>query len=156
MLKELDIHAFGKRMKISNAITDLRRPPSVNSSSAASVGFPPYNQTPGQAPYGSSRGTASTPHSVLYSPESAPHTGDVLGTPLMDRFSSYGNGYGGRSSLDIEKGLLPIEASDGSGKIVGLGITKTVLAPASPRSMANGTNVRTFAYCLYTSLTQPL
>lgn len=37
MLKEIDIIAFGKRMKIANAITELRRPPSFESSDAASL-----------------------------------------------------------------------------------------------------------------------
>ncbi|KAG8755383.1 polar growth protein [Serendipita sp. 396] len=37
MLKEIDIIAFGKRMKIANAISELRRPPSFESSDAASL-----------------------------------------------------------------------------------------------------------------------
>lgn len=37
MLKEIDIVAFGKRMKIANAINELRRPPSFESSDAASL-----------------------------------------------------------------------------------------------------------------------
>jgi hypothetical protein len=37
MLKEIDIPAFGKRMRIANAIQELRRPASITSSDAASV-----------------------------------------------------------------------------------------------------------------------
>jgi hypothetical protein len=37
MLKEIDIIAFGKRMKIASAISELRRPPSFESSDAVSV-----------------------------------------------------------------------------------------------------------------------
>ena len=37
MLKEIDIIAFGKRMKIANAISELRRPPSFESSDAVSL-----------------------------------------------------------------------------------------------------------------------
>ncbi|CAG8653147.1 12224_t:CDS:2, partial [Acaulospora colombiana] len=37
MLKEIDIVAFGKRVKIANAINELRRPPSFESSDAASL-----------------------------------------------------------------------------------------------------------------------
>lgn len=37
MLKEIDIPAFGKRMRIASAIQELRRPASITSSDAASV-----------------------------------------------------------------------------------------------------------------------
>src|SRR5437763_487717 len=72
--EEIGIPAFGKRMRIANSIAELRRPPSVNSSSP-SVRTPNHQHTVFSSGYGgSSRGTGSAPQSMtLYSPESAPH-----------------------------------------------------------------------------------
>jgi len=71
MLKEIDIVAFGKRMKIAHAINELRRPPSFESSDAASL--PP--QSLSQFPL--SNGSPSVPQSataVNFSPSaSMPH-----------------------------------------------------------------------------------
>jgi len=66
MLKEIDIPAFGKRMRIASAIQELRRPASITSSDAASVipnrvilPFP----NPGAHSYNSSLSSAA-PHSA--------------------------------------------------------------------------------------------
>jgi hypothetical protein len=73
MLKEVDITAFGKRVKIAHAIAELRRPPSVISSGSMNSPFTPYSQAysfVGSADHG------------IYSPESPPHPGDLPGTPI--------------------------------------------------------------------------
>lgn len=66
MLKEIDIPAFGKRMRIANAIQELRRPASITSSDAASV-IPHRvilpNPKPGAHSYNSSLSSAA-PHSA--------------------------------------------------------------------------------------------
>lgn len=72
MLKEVDITAFGKRMKIANAIAELRRP-------ASFMSWAPQSVT-------SSIGGPRTDEGPIYSPESAPHTGDIAGTPLSTIF----------------------------------------------------------------------
>lgn len=109
---ELEIHAFGKRMRIANAIAELRRPPSIISSSASGTHTqqtgmgtgrsttPHTPRTPltSQAPThehslsqsislpGSSHASMimglGSPYGVL-SPESPPHTGDIAATPAM-------------------------------------------------------------------------
>jgi hypothetical protein len=66
MLKEIDIPAFGKRMRIASAIQELRRPASITSSDAASiiphrVTFPHPN--PSAHSYNSSLSSAA-PHSA--------------------------------------------------------------------------------------------
>ncbi|KAJ7601230.1 hypothetical protein C8J56DRAFT_912520 [Mycena floridula] len=104
---EIGIIAFGKRMRIANAITDLRRPPSIeyddhqpnrDSSQNSPSMLAPYSPgvfSNGSGPYhhhsrtqslsqshhsypGSLTGTHLT---ALMSPESAPHTGDAPGSP---------------------------------------------------------------------------
>ncbi|KZT37537.1 hypothetical protein SISSUDRAFT_1034075 [Sistotremastrum suecicum HHB10207 ss-3] len=100
LLKELDIPAFGKRVRIANAIADLRRPPSVNSFSdsqrnSAQLGMPQPTYGMGgmgghqaRQPSASYSNTSSgmyapwTPASAgMFSVESAPSTGD-LGMPI--------------------------------------------------------------------------
>ena len=66
MLKEIDIPAFGKRMRIASAIQELRRPASITSSDAASVvpnrAILPF-PNPGAHSYNSSLSSAA-PHSA--------------------------------------------------------------------------------------------
>lgn len=89
MLKELDITAFGKRMRIANAIQELHRPASVVSSDNS--GRNGQMATPGS--YHNGHGArqslgSSVQHSVgspnppanIISPESPPHTGDFPDT----------------------------------------------------------------------------
>ena len=91
--------AFGKRMRIANAIADLRRPPSVNSfdhnpplrsnSQAQSVSrsFTGSSSTRQSlnSPFAMSHAASPPPGSagigMSFSPESPPHTGDIVGTP---------------------------------------------------------------------------
>jgi hypothetical protein len=79
---EIGIVAYGKRMRIANAIADLRRPPSILSSEqhtrpgSVSHGSP----LPHQSVLGSS-GQGSVGLESLISPESPPNSGDLPGYP---------------------------------------------------------------------------
>lgn len=103
MLKEVEITAFGKRVKLANAIAELRRPPSIMS-------YTPHSMS-GQSVSGSVRGVSGSYSmgngsgypmgnmgmgmggGMPYSPESAPHTGDLMGTPIgMGGFSDMRGG----------------------------------------------------------------
>jgi hypothetical protein len=114
MLKELDIAAFGKRMRIANAITELRRPASIGSSS-------PSTQFAGQSSPNSRNvdGPSSAPQSLrgpsaMYTPESASASFDVLGTPMTDRFSNLTGG-------DVSEIL---DQPPGNGKSISQGASK--------------------------------
>ncbi|KAF8318114.1 hypothetical protein DL93DRAFT_2076077 [Clavulina sp. PMI_390] len=81
MLKEVDITAFGKRMKLANAIAELRRPPSVasfNPPMSIAPSISANSQMYTQSPVILASGMPPLP----YSPESAPHTGDLPGGPF--------------------------------------------------------------------------
>jgi SAM domain (Sterile alpha motif) len=119
MLKELDITAFGKRMRIANAINELRRPASVGSSS-------PSTRFVGQSSYASRNvdESNSAPQSVrgpsnMYSPESISPSLDLSGTPMTDRFSSFTTGVSERLE----------ELPEGS-KAMGQGASKNVTSEA--------------------------
>lgn len=79
---EIGIVAYGKRMRIANAIADLRRPPSILSSEqhtrpgSVSRGSP----LPHQSVLGAS-GQGSVGLESLISPESPPNSGDLPGHP---------------------------------------------------------------------------
>jgi hypothetical protein len=76
MLKEIDIIAFGKRMKIANAINELRRPPSFGSSDAISLNPHSISQLSiagGQSPFSSA--PQSTTAQNFASSNSMPHLG---------------------------------------------------------------------------------
>ena len=99
---EIGIVAYGKRMRIANAITELRRPPSVMSSSADQHTRPgSYSQSspfPHFEPAQNSATLDSTGQSSLVSPESTPDSGDLAATsPDSVRQNS---DPGVRSSLD--------------------------------------------------------
>ena len=80
---EIGIAAYGKRMRIANAIADLRRPPSILSSEqhtrpgSLSQGSPLPHQSVPLSP----SGQGSVGLESLISPESPPHTGDFPGHP---------------------------------------------------------------------------
>jgi hypothetical protein len=63
MLKEIDIIAFGKRVKIANAINELRRPPSFESSDAASLkpSVSQFSMVGNQSTYSSAPQSTSAP-----------------------------------------------------------------------------------------------
>jgi hypothetical protein len=117
---EIGIMAYGKRMRIANAISELRRPPSVMSSSAAT--------RPGSYSHGSpfpnfdAAQNSAAPDSAglnsLVSPESSPDSGDLAAvSPDSVRQSS---DPGMRSSLD--------KANNSSATIgLGLGIPASLI-----------------------------
>ncbi|KAH8977537.1 hypothetical protein EDB92DRAFT_1916615 [Lactarius akahatsu] len=117
---EIGIMAYGKRMRIANAITELRRPPSVMSSSADQPTRPgSYSQgTPfpllGAAQNSSSLDTAGQ---SLASPDSSPDSGLAAVTPD----SAHQNSDSGvRTSLD--------QVNNSSATIgLGLGIPASLL-----------------------------
>ncbi|KZV86236.1 hypothetical protein EXIGLDRAFT_725062 [Exidia glandulosa HHB12029] len=96
LLKELDIVAFGKRMRIANAIHELNRPPSIVSSEnsgrangGAYSGFSHSQSATRQSTSSSAGAGAATGPSPLIttmlSPESPPHSGDLAATPDRQR-----------------------------------------------------------------------
>jgi hypothetical protein len=84
---EIGITAYGKRIRIANAIADLRRPPSILSSSAEqhtrpgslSRGSPLTQQGNSQSP--TAQGSVGL--GSLVSPESPPDSGDLTGPPSV-------------------------------------------------------------------------
>lgn len=110
MLKEVDITAFGKRVKIANAIAELRRPP-CTISYGASQSFAPSTSRHSRVDDG-----------LIYSPESAPHTGDFTGTPTG--YSGSHNGMNRPSSLALTLEDRPA--------------TKTTLTDISTATSLNG------------------
>jgi hypothetical protein len=119
LLKELDIAAFGKRMRISNAIADLRRPASFISSTAS---YPPTSAQPGDS---GRQSLLNSPAPFILSPESAPHTGDIPGTPY----------YSAPVRRESDPGTTVPEESNG--QLKGLGYTSlggiTVATTASDK-----------------------
>jgi len=155
---EIGILAFGKRMRIANAITDLRRPPSITYSDRQGSPHSPmhpnsyspaiHNPSPrhsrnqSQAPsqsYSYSHGhsqsmqssaqhslhgtpSLSSPGFFVLSPESAPRTGDIIGSPGMIGFSMSQTTNGDRETEN-----RTVSDVSGSGEaddrgLVGLGI----------------------------------
>ncbi|TYJ58064.1 hypothetical protein B9479_001159 [Cryptococcus floricola] len=85
LLKELDIPAFGKRMRIAAAISELRRPSSTVSSHSQQLS---PSGLPGQGGYGgSSRGMSAPPSSLGY--QGYPST-PPLSTPPLSASSGAG------------------------------------------------------------------
>lgn len=131
---EIGILAFGKRKRIANAITELRRPPSVISSehnatrshsqsqsasyslapSSAQQSFnSPYTMAPSLSPV-----SAAGPQTngfmgvgLIMSPDSPPHTGDIAGTPAPVR-----------TRRDSDPGVMLDLDADRSKATIGLGI----------------------------------
>jgi hypothetical protein len=75
MLKEIDIVAFGKRMKIASAISELRRPPSFESSDAVSLNpqsISQFSMIGGQSTLSSAPHSAQHFNSGVAFPQSTP------------------------------------------------------------------------------------
>ncbi|KAI0065849.1 hypothetical protein BV25DRAFT_1913283 [Artomyces pyxidatus] len=134
---EIGIAAYGKRMRIANAITDLRRPPSVissdhlpTSSHSQSQSFShslttssarlsqgsPFTNTTGLSPSSLVAPLGSGGMGGVMSPESPPHTGDIAGSPST------------RMRRDSDPGLRPsieqVDSGDSNATVgLGLGIT---------------------------------
>lgn len=162
---EIGIMAFGKRMRIANAITDLRRPPSIEYSDLQTPGTFLHPHLPNTHPSGSHsrnlshshshsysyshgyaqsvqssghhsfNGPSSGPFGVIMSPESAPHTGDIPGSPspmavaLLQGPKGEGEGEGeGDRTSDGSTNAEPVEAS-----AVGLGFGISTTASMNGR-----------------------
>lgn len=150
MLKELDITAFGKRMRIANAINELRRPPSVGSSSPSTryVGHSSYNSRNADGP-------SSAPQSLrgpsnMYSPESISPSLDVSGTPMTDRFSNFATG--GVSEMPdrpLENGRAIVqEANKNDTSEARNGVCSTSVLQKSVSQLMTSINIRNTVRCL--------
>jgi hypothetical protein len=133
---EIGIVAYGKRMRIANAIADLRRPPSILSSE--------QHTRPGSVSHGSPLPHQSVPLSLspsgrgsvglesLVSPESPPNSGDLPGHPPVP------------ARRDSDPGVRS-NVTDSNATIgLGLGIPTSLLAaggqkgPGIPNSLLAG------------------
>ncbi|KAF7347573.1 hypothetical protein MVEN_01513900 [Mycena venus] len=140
---EIGIMAFGKRMRIANAIVDLRRPPSPSASFSLSQNSPQHPRYPltysisqnsqhpshpshnGHISMQSSVGspingylsqTYSTTAGGLISPESVPHTGDLMVSPMEENVG-LGIPFGEQANGARAKGRpaqLTLSPSDGA------------------------------------------
>jgi hypothetical protein len=145
---EIGIAAYGKRIRIANAIADLRRPPSILSSSAeqhtrpgsfsrgsplAQQGIPQSPTTQGSAGLGS-----------LVSPESPPDSGDLTGDPSLParRDSDPGvrsNGTINSAPVGLGLGIPPaLLAGGGQNKAAKGRPPQLSLSPSDPALGANG------------------
>jgi SAM domain (Sterile alpha motif) len=128
---EIGIVAYGKRMRIANAIADLRRPPSILSSEqhtrpgSLSRGSPLPHQSVPLSP----SGQGSVGLESLVSPESPPNSGDLPGHPPVP------------ARRDSDPGVRS-NATDSNATIgLGLGIPTALLAaggqkaPGTPNSL---------------------
>ena len=88
MLKELDITAFGQRMRLSVAINELRRPPSVGSSAASSRCHRQSSFNSRNAD-GFNSGPQNKRLRILSNPESISPSLGVSRIPMMDKFSNF-------------------------------------------------------------------
>ncbi|KAF8324573.1 uncharacterized protein EI90DRAFT_3075110 [Cantharellus anzutake] len=127
MLKELEIHALGKRMKIAHAINDLKN--HLNRPISAISSNPSEHQL---------QGPSSLPHSVrspsvmLYSPESAPHTGDLAASPSFALPVSASVPVHAGALAATELGGIPTE-----GRLIGLGVvTAETTKKSRPASLS--------------------
>lgn len=125
---EIGIMAYGKRMRIANAIAELRRPPSVMSSSADPHTRPgSFFQSSPFPNFEAAQNSAG--QSSFLSPESSPDSGDLAAvSPDSVRQSS---DPGVRSSLD--------KANDSSATIgLGLGIPASLIPGAQSKTVVGG------------------
>ena len=126
---EIGIVAYGKRIRIANAIADLRRPPSILSSAgeqharsgSLSRGSPHAQQSIPQ----SSMGQGSAGLGSIVSPESPPDSGDLTGHASVD------------TRRDSDPGVWS-NASESNGQVgLGLGIPPALLAGGPNRSLVS-------------------
>ena len=131
---EIGIVAYGKRMRIANAIADLRRPPSILSSEQHTRpgSFSQGSPLPHQSVPLSPSGNGSVGLESLISPESPPGSGDLPGYPPVP------------ARRDSDPGVRP-NVTDSTATIgLGLGIPSALLAaggqkgPGIPNSLLAG------------------
>lgn len=138
---EIGIVAYGKRIRIANAIADLRRPPSILSSEqhtrpgSLSRGSPLPHQSIPLSPSGQS----SVGLESLVSPESPPHSGDLPGHPPAParRDSDPGarsNVNDSNATVGLGLGIPPALLAAGGQK--GPGIPNSLLAGGNQNRMA--------------------
>jgi len=140
---EIGIVAYGKRIRIANAIADLRRPPSILSSGqhtrpgSLSRGSPLPHQSVPLSP----SGQGSIGLDSLISPESPPHSGDIPGHPLnlipVRRDSDPGvrsNVTDSNATIGLGLGIPSSLLAAGGQK--GPGIPNSLLAGGSQNKMA--------------------
>ena len=146
---EIGVVAFGKRVRIANAITELRRPPSVNYSDQPVspllpnphpvLPSPGHSRSESQAP-SQSYSYASVRHSLqgpmnfgspvyaILSPESPPNTGDIAGSPAAMSFTA-------SQSINMSSDARDAASEEAivteEGGVVGLGIG----SPGNPKSV---------------------
>ncbi|KAH9170375.1 hypothetical protein EDB89DRAFT_1978632 [Lactarius sanguifluus] len=127
---EIGIMAYGKRMRIANAITELRRPPSVMSSSADHTRPGSYSQGTPFPLLGTTQNSSSldTAGQSLASPDSSPDSGLAAVTPD----SAHQNSDSGvQTSLD--------QVNNSSATIgLGLGIPASLLPGAAQSKSVKG------------------
>ncbi|KAI9462035.1 hypothetical protein F5148DRAFT_1214326 [Russula earlei] len=139
---EIGIVAYGKRIRIANAITELRRPPSVLSSSAE------HPTRPGSSFHGSplaQHGTTlshathgSAALESLASPESPPDSGNSMGQPSMPTRRESDPGVrspvnDSNTTVGLGLGIPPSLLAGGSqGKAVKMRPPQLSLSPSDP------------------------
>lgn len=132
---EIGIVAYGKRIRIANAIADLRRPPSMLSSEqhtrpgSLSRGSPPHQSIPLSPSVQGSVGLES-----LISPESPPHSGDLPGYPPVP------------TRRDSDPGVRS-NVNDSNATVgLGLGIPPSLLAPGGQKGPVIPNSLRPGSY----------
>lgn len=147
LLKELDIPAFGKRLRIAQAITELRRPGSVSSS---------LNQfSPRQGPDSSSqtsfRGMSAPPSAMIMQATTPP----LLSTPPLsgagsgpdDGFSSWSHSHSRKPSANqpsmaaIREGAPSMSTSTAPSTSIQSSNTNTNTNANAPSSMTTAVSV---------------
>lgn len=107
MLKEIDIIAFGKRMKIANAISELRRPPSFESSDAVSLNpqsISQFSMVGGQSTFSSVPPMSPQfPQSISQPPYGHTSFGSGMGMPPSQSMPHASYGYA--SSMSSSGGV---------------------------------------------------
>jgi hypothetical protein len=138
---EIGIVAYGKRIRIANAIADLRRPPSILSSGQPTRpgSFSRGSPFPHQSVPLSPSGQGSAGLEGLISPESAPNSGDFPGhSPVPARRDSdpgvRSNVTDSNATIGLGLGIPPSLLAAGGQK--GPGIPNSLLAGGSQNKMA--------------------
>jgi hypothetical protein len=145
---EIGVMAFGKRVRIANAIAELRRPPSVNYSDhhvspvlpnphSPMAPSPGHSRSQSQAPsqsysYASARQSLQGPMNfgppvyAILSPESPPNTSDISGSPARISFSASQSTNANLTARELDKGpISEVSTPSDERGVVGLGISSS-------------------------------
>ena len=130
---EIGIMAFGKRMRIANAITDLRRPPSIE--------YSDHQLSPTQLRHSNSfthsHSRTQSQSQSLPGTTSATTVGHVHSYSVQSSFGSLGAGYGGQQSGHLQDSPLNINDNMRAADPVGMG-SGTAVGIAAGMSAAAG------------------